>query len=326
MKLLQRISLERSMRKIRFSRDGSGFLSVTQEIVSYYKDGVMEAVPLQASDVPDAESRYIDAAYLNDEQLVLTYAYEYDDPIYSYETGDPDVSIYDLKTQSIISKINIGEGLNNYGSICVDQQRGRIFISQADSFIENNILIYDRSLNLTGKFSLPYWDMLFEQVISLSGDKLAVMGTMGILVWDVADTPKLIVEAWPSDSDCIGNACKAKSVDITPDGRYVVGGFQGAHGIFSILDTESGKITSWYTSQDEDFNIYDTGFVAISHDAKYVAVTERNTTIVRIYSVEDGSIVYRFDPQERGIIIFSPASDILAFYNANSISLWEFEG
>jgi WD40 repeat protein len=307
MKLLQRIDLEYSPGQFKFSHDGTRFLANNgEQIISYNINGTPEGLPIQPIAV-------FDAAYVNDEQIVAV--------VLSPER-EFGLVIYDIKTRHLVSKISIDRSIR---SICVDQQRGRIFAGQVSGLAEDDILIYDLILNQLSEFRLPYLHMPFNLIISHSGDKLATAG-VGLGVWDVSDTPKLIVEDWLTEDNCTGTPCEANSIDITPDGRYAVAGFHGAEGIFSVMNTDTGKNMGWYGPRGNEINFYATTGIAISPDGKYVANSLEGSPVIRIYNVADRTVVYKHDPQEYGYFTFLPTANVLAIGGENSITLWELEG
>ncbi|MBZ0283699.1 MAG: hypothetical protein K8L97_23380 [Anaerolineae bacterium] len=311
MQPIRRITFEHESGRIKFSYDGSRFLVFNRDkIASYTIDGKAEGTPFETLGI-------FDAAYVNDEQVVAT--------IISHEREGCLVT-YNIKTQQIISETVVGIRGGGTRSVCVDQQRGRIFAGTFDDeSMGGYIGIYNLSLQKLGEFKTPYLHLPFNLAISHSGNKLAVGGA-GFGLWDVSSEPKLISEDCPKEDDCTGTPCEVNSLSLTPDGRYAVVGFHGAKGECAVFDGESGKIIGWYGSAWDFMTPHETWLVAISPDGKYVAVGLTGRTDIKIYKVADATISHRYEPQEYGDVVFSPKGDMIAVGGENSVTLWPFEG
>ncbi len=313
MQPILRITFEHASGRIRFSHDGSRFLVFNRNtIASYTIDGKLEGKPFEPLIV-------LDAAYINDELVVTT--------ILSHEREGCLVS-YNIKTQQIIAETAVGIREAGTRSVCVDQQRGRIFagtIDGDDSSSGGYIEIYTLLLQKLREFKTPYLHMPFDLAISHSGDKLAA-GGVAFGLWDVSDEPKLISEECPKESDCTGTPCEVNSVNSTPDGRYAVAGFHGAQGICAVIDGESGKVLRWYGPTGDEINYYHTRAVTLSPDGKYVIAALDDAPTFNVYNVSDGTVYRKYEPHEYGDVVFSPKGDMIAVGGENSVTLWPFEG
>jgi WD40 repeat protein len=307
MELIRRIELEDAPGKIKFSRDGSRFLVITQErITSCTIEGTIETKPIETIVV-------FDAAYINNERIIASTL---------SQERQFELAIFDIKSGSIISRIHVGD--SRIYSVCFDPIRQRIHTGKLDDFA-GEISTYDLTLTLQSEFKTLDLYMPFDMAISHFGDKLAIAGVL-VGVWDISGKPRLISEECLQESDCTGTPCEVNSLDMTPDGRYVVAGFHGAKGLCAVIDTESGKVIGWYGPRGDEINYYATSALAIAPKGDYVAVAIRGSPKIALYKVEDGSLFLRHDSHEYGDIAFSPTANILAIGGEKSVSLYRFDG
>lgn len=306
MQPIRRITFEHESGRIKFSHDGSRFLVFNRDkIASYTIDGKLEGKPFEPLIV-------FDAAYLNGTHVVAA--------ILSQERQYC-LTIYNLKTRQIFAEIALNSDQEVFRSVCVDQQRGRIFAAKSSY----RLACYDLSLNQQNEFQIPYTYMPFNLAISHSGDKLGT-GAESFGLWDVSISLKLISEECPKESDCLGTPCEVGSADITPDGRYAVAGFHGAQGICAVIDGESGKVLRWYGPRGDEIEYYATRAVTLSPDGKYVIAALDGAPTFKVYNVSDGTVYQKYEPQEYGDVVFSPKGDMIAVGGENSVTLWPFEG
>lgn len=285
--------------RVKFSRDGSRLLAMNRyQVASYNINGTIEGKAIVAIPV-------FDAAYISHRHVVIS-------------TTNPEsecqLVICDLQTQRRLISLETGQIL----SVCVDYERRRIYAGQ----VGGDVIVYDFSLNEQSRFQVQ--GMAMGLTLSHSGDKLAMEGVFFEL-WDIAGTPQRISEECPVRDDCTGTPCEANSVDMTPDGRYVVGGFHGAQGLFALMDGESGKILRWYGPRGDEMNFYATQGIAISSNGKYVAHGQAETELIRILRLDDGSVVDRIYPDEPCDVAFSPVGNMLALAGESTIRLYSSE-
>lgn len=295
------------VRRIEFFPDGSRFLVVGRDdVASYFLDGTMDGTLIEPI-------VFFDAAYVGNDRIVASPVIE-DKLPERVET----LTLYNLNTGQKISQIVT----NDIRSICVDFKRERILagsLGDSGGYIET----YDFALKRLSQFASE--KMPFDMVISHSGNHVAVASTFFEL-WDTTDDPYPRFQDYPPDDDyCTGYICEVNAVDITPDGRYALGGLYGGKSACFVVDVVTGVITGWY-GPDGTAKYIDTATAALSPDGKYAAIAIRNAPTVDIYRVSDNTLFYQFEASGCQAIAFSPKGNLLVLGGMNYVSLWRFVG
>jgi WD40 repeat protein len=303
MKQLQQIACEDPVRRLKFSHDGSYFLAVSlYDVISYPLDGKLENQQMTAVGI-------LEASYINRTTIVVSRM---------LPEQQHALILYDLQTGREIANVMT----NDVRSLCVDPQRGRILAGSLNEDGMGGYLdCYDFTLHRQSRSKTN--QSLFDMAISHLGKDLAAAGWFFEL-WDLTNDPIPRIQEYPPDGDCTGYLCEVCAVDLTPDGRYALGGIYGAKAACFIVETATGNITGWY-GPDGSKTYLEVNAAAISPDGKFVAVAFDNRATVDVYRVSDNTIFHQFEARDCRTIAFSPQGNVLAFADVKSISLWEFE-
>lgn len=294
------------VRRIKFSHDGSRFLVVGRNnVASYLLDGTMDGTLIEPIG-------FFDAAYVGTDRIVASPVTEEKLPE-RIET----LTLYDLNTGQQISHIVT----NDIRSICVDFKRERILagsLGGSGGYFET----YDFALKRLSQFESE--EMPFDMVISHSGNHVAV-ASIFFELWNTTGDPYPRFQDYPPESDCTGYLCEVNAVDITPDGRFALGGLYGGKSACFVVDVVTSAITGWY-GPDGTAKYIDTATAALSPDGKYVAIAIRNEPTVDVYRVSDNTLFHQFEASGCQAIAFSPQGNLLVLGGMNYISLWRFVG
>jgi WD40 repeat protein len=316
MNLIRHMAFENPPHKISFSQDGSRLWvwAVTKREstnLAYELIEILLADFSETRSIVDLDAMLFDVAFLDSERIVA---------VGIFRPRKHMLCVYDLKKQRTLYQAYT----EDVRALCVDYRNKRVFAGTlTGDYFENAVGIYNFMGHPQKRFKVQ--SMPFDMALSHTGEKLAIASVF-FEVYDVSGQGKQIYrDNIEGDGDCTGTPCEACAVDITPDGRYAVGGFHGGRGMALVVDTQTGQKIRWLGPEGSEMNYYEVNALAISPDGKYVAISSPNFKSVPLYRVSDGELVHKFPVYPCGSLAFSPNGEILALSDVHSVSLWVFK-
>jgi WD40 repeat protein len=156
--------------------------------------------------------------------------------------------------------------------------------------------------SLASKSNIHVNDILY----SPDGTRLAVVGSFGILLYDVGQTGNRIVQAGDRPIKMTGHPGRAWSAAFSPDGKVIASA--SSHNI-RLLDVNTGKLLRTIP-ENPDSAVF---CVAYSPDGKMIASGNRDHTI-RLFDADTGErlLILSGHTEVVRCVAFSPDSKMLA--------------